>query len=93
MTDNEGLSVREAVDWCSGGLTVREITRLLRLDGSYQALEMNTSDERQAGPGGAPYWAVCWDDRQHGVPALGIRKVRGFPQVCGSSGLSSFLAR
>jgi len=36
MTDNEGLSVREAVDWCSGGLTVREITRLLRLDGSYQ---------------------------------------------------------
>ena len=36
MTDNEGLSVREAVDWCGGDLTVREITRLLRLDRSYQ---------------------------------------------------------
>jgi hypothetical protein len=36
MTDGEGLSVREAVDWCGGGLTVREITRLLRLDGSHQ---------------------------------------------------------
>jgi hypothetical protein len=34
MTDDEGLSVREAVEWCGGGcLTVREITRLLRLDG------------------------------------------------------------
>jgi hypothetical protein len=36
MTDGEGLSVREAVDWCGGGLTVQEITRLLRLDGSHQ---------------------------------------------------------
>jgi hypothetical protein len=35
MTDDEGLSLREASDWCGGGLTVREITRLLRLD-SYQ---------------------------------------------------------
>jgi hypothetical protein len=32
MTDEEGLSLREAVDWCGSGLTVREITRLLRLD-------------------------------------------------------------
>ena len=32
MTDNEGLSVREAVEWCgSGALTVREVTRLRRL--------------------------------------------------------------
>ena len=36
MTDNEGLSVREAVDWCGRGVTVREITRLLGLDGSHQ---------------------------------------------------------
>jgi hypothetical protein len=36
MTDDEGLSVREAVDWCGSGVTVREITRLPRLDGSYQ---------------------------------------------------------
>ena len=36
MTDNEGLSVREAVDWCGSGVTVREITRLLRLDDAHQ---------------------------------------------------------
>jgi hypothetical protein len=35
MTDDEGLSLLEAVDWC-GGVTVREITRLLRLDGGQQ---------------------------------------------------------
>jgi hypothetical protein len=33
MTDEEGLSVREVVEWCGSGVTVREITRLLRLDG------------------------------------------------------------
>jgi hypothetical protein len=26
-------------------------------------------------------WDCCWADRQHGEPALGIPKVRGFPQV------------
>ena len=31
MTDDEGLSVREVVDWCGSGVTVREITRLRRL--------------------------------------------------------------
>ena len=28
MTDEEGLSLREAAEWCGSGLTVREITRL-----------------------------------------------------------------
>jgi hypothetical protein len=43
---------------------------------------MNTSDVRQAA-GRAPHtWDRCRDDRQHGTPALGIRKVRGFPRVC-----------
>ena len=36
MTDDEGLSLREAVEWCGGGVTVREITRLLRLHGDHQ---------------------------------------------------------
>src|SRR5215207_7737253 len=36
MTDKEGLSPREAVDWCGSGLTVREITRLLGIDGGHQ---------------------------------------------------------
>jgi hypothetical protein len=31
MTDDEGLSVREAADWCGGGVTVRDVTRLRRL--------------------------------------------------------------
>jgi hypothetical protein len=37
MTDDEGLSLQEAVDWCGGSVTVREITRLLRLDGDQQS--------------------------------------------------------
>jgi hypothetical protein len=28
MTEREGISVREAVDWCGSGLTVRSVTRL-----------------------------------------------------------------
>jgi hypothetical protein len=31
MTDNESLSLREAVDYCGSGVTVREATRLRRL--------------------------------------------------------------
>jgi hypothetical protein len=31
MTDEEGLSLREAVDWCGSGNTIREMTRLRRL--------------------------------------------------------------
>src|SRR4029453_12100575 len=33
MTEGEDLSVREAVDWCCIGVTMREITRLVRLAG------------------------------------------------------------
>jgi hypothetical protein len=36
MTEDESLSLREAVEWCGSGVSVREITRLLRLDGSHQ---------------------------------------------------------
>ena len=31
MSDDEGLSVRETVDWCGARITVREVTRLRRL--------------------------------------------------------------
>jgi hypothetical protein len=37
MTDDEGLSLREAVDWCGSAVTVREITRLLRLHSDHNA--------------------------------------------------------
>src|SRR5215207_6392818 len=42
MTDDEGLSLREAVDWC-GGVTVREITRLLRLAPAEQSRPRRTT--------------------------------------------------
>ncbi len=31
MSDDEGQSARETVDWCGAGITVREVTRLRRL--------------------------------------------------------------
>jgi hypothetical protein len=31
MTHDEGLSVREAFEWCGSGVTLREVTRLRRL--------------------------------------------------------------
>jgi hypothetical protein len=34
MIDDEGLSLREAVDWCGLSVTVRELARLLRRDGT-----------------------------------------------------------
>jgi hypothetical protein len=36
ITNDEGLSLREAAEWCGSGVNVREITRLLRLEGSHQ---------------------------------------------------------
>src|SRR5215218_10074671 len=36
ITEEEGFSVRGAVDWCGSGVSVREVTRLLRPDGSHQ---------------------------------------------------------
>ena len=45
MTDHEGLSLREAVDWCGSGVTVREIIRLLRLDDGL-AVKTGAWDER-----------------------------------------------
>ena len=51
MTDDEGLSVREAVEWCGSGVTVREITRLRRLDGGHQERSRKTGRRRGAGRG------------------------------------------
>ena len=53
MTEDEGLSVRGAVDWCGSGVTARKITRLLRLEGGHSGGQTDASDERQAGPGAA----------------------------------------
>jgi hypothetical protein len=45
MTEDEGLSLRESAEWCGSGVTLREITRLLRLDRSHQVVETDGSDE------------------------------------------------
>ena len=37
MGVDEGLSVREAVEWCGTGITVREVSRLRRLAGDPSA--------------------------------------------------------
>ena len=54
MTEDEGLSVREAVQWCGDEVTTREATRLRHLarpaegDDEGQAAE---SDDKSAAPG------------------------------------------
>jgi len=37
MSVDEGLSMREAVEWCGTGITVREVSRLRRLAGDPSA--------------------------------------------------------
>ena len=52
MIDEKGLSLREAVDWCGNGVTLREMTWLRRLA---QEVPGGTVDERwtwQCGPAG-----------------------------------------
>jgi len=41
MTDIEGISVREAVDWGASGLTVREMTRLRHMRATRRAEATN----------------------------------------------------
>jgi len=41
MTEIEGISVREAVDWCGSGLTVREVTRLRHMRTTRRAAATN----------------------------------------------------
>ena len=39
MTEGEGLSVREAVEWCGDEITTREATRLRRLPAYGEAVQ------------------------------------------------------
>lgn len=56
MTDDKGLSVREAVEWCGSGVTVQEVTRLRRLTKARQA----ATDERATYQCGRPGCASLW---------------------------------
>jgi hypothetical protein len=69
MTDYEGLSVREAVEWCGSGVTVREVTRLANSRTSRRGQrpmsarrihELDTRSSHQSGhPSDAAAAAVC----------------------------------
>ena len=78
MTEDEGLSVREAVDWCGSGVTVREVARLRRLahDPQESAISNRTTGQRSrsgratsggnvSGPGlaGSGTAGVGWSSR------------------------------
>ena len=39
MTEDEGLSVREAIEWCGDEITLREATRLRRLSAYGEAVQ------------------------------------------------------
>ena len=49
MSVDEGLSVREAVEWCGTGITVREVSRLRRLRAVERALRPREGLGRVAG--------------------------------------------
>ena len=54
MTDDEGLSVREAVECCGSGVTLREISRLRRLDSGQQEGAPRTTRRMSAAGMAAP---------------------------------------
>jgi hypothetical protein len=49
MTEDEGLSVREAVEWCGDEITTREATRLRRLAEDGELGEQKVDDTRPVG--------------------------------------------
>jgi hypothetical protein len=46
MADDEGLSVREAVEWCGEAITTREAKRLRRLTNHDQVCERKVDDKK-----------------------------------------------
>jgi len=52
MTEDEGLSVREAVEWCGDEITTREATRLRRLAKDREVGEPIVDDKNSVGMAG-----------------------------------------
>src|SRR5215207_11272806 len=48
MTSDEGLTLREAVDWCGAGLTLREASRLRRMAAA-EPIHRRTLERQTAG--------------------------------------------
>jgi hypothetical protein len=71
MTDREGLTVREAIDWCGPNLTVREAARLRGLGGSQVADDGKAGDgEPVAGPVAGPSVALPATVSADGAPRV-----------------------
>lgn len=56
MTDDEGLSTREAVAWCGEAITVREAARLKRLVDQDEQGEGGAGDKDDDGKDGSEGW-------------------------------------
>ena len=54
LTEREGLSLREAVEWCGDRLTVREARRLRQLRLASEAGGASSSDGKRAADGSSP---------------------------------------
>ena len=67
MTKDEGLSVREAVEWCGDEITTREAARLQRLAGDSE-LDDNKVDVRNLAYGTAERPAARADARGADAP-------------------------
>jgi hypothetical protein len=67
MTEAEGLSVREAVEWCGDEITTREATRLRRLTEDVALGEPTVGDKNAAAGNaeGLARGAVCAPRRDH----------------------------
>lgn len=68
LTDVEGLSLREAVEWCDGQISVREATRLRRR--ADQGADQD-GDRPGAGPGSSSSVVVGGDRRGRAGQATG----------------------
>ena len=68
MTEDEGLSLREAVEWCGSGVSMREVTRLRRLADQHSDGGTGNVAARQCSGSGRPI-----GDRSDGTSQVAAR--------------------
>jgi hypothetical protein len=69
MTGDEGLTLREAVDWCGAGLTIREASRLRQMAAAANDPPENSCTTRRPRPADLPSRGTT-SDRPRLLPAL-----------------------
>jgi hypothetical protein len=84
MTEDEGLSAREAAGWCGSGVTVREIVRLLRPDAA--RFRPMTTHLR---PSALFALGVDLAADQAGAPSSGRHRIDGPAEVGGATAARS----